>query len=437
MERQCAQPIHAYTDPHRGLPVMAGFSDHATPPAPMDIADLVVNLCRGIDPERLMQRTLELVAVPSPSGREADAADVYARMLRSTGLDVTLDREFPESPSVIARWDGGIRGPTLQFDGHLDTVSTPHARPERREAEIRARGACDMKGGLAVIAEVAQILLESRLPLPGSLLVTAHGQHEEAVNGRPLHAPLVGLLRRGIHGDACIIPEGPHDELPIAGRGLIIFSVRFSRPGEPVHEILGQTRPVPNPLMAATRFVQLFERQARTWTARDELVGPESYFVGSLHGGDLYNRVATSAQVTGTRRYPVPITYDHARDELQDIASSAANEFGVAVDVVAEKSGQPFSVSSSEPIVGALMKSYNRIVGRSLPLTGMRYTGDVSQFVNLASIPALYHGTDQTTAHSDRESVTRGALVRCASVVLGAAVEYLVVDHGAASVQSA
>jgi acetylornithine deacetylase/succinyl-diaminopimelate desuccinylase-like protein len=61
----------------------------------------------------------------------------------------------------------------------------------------------------------------------------------------------------------------------------------------------------------------------------------------------------------------------------------------------------------------------------------MRYSGDVSQFVNVAGVPALYHGTDQTTAHSDRESVSVGALVRCASVLLGAALAYLLADHPA------
>jgi hypothetical protein len=66
----------------------------------------------------------------------------------------------------------------------------------------------------------------------------------------------------------------------------------------------------------------------------------------------------------------------------------------------------------------------------------MRYSGDVSQFVNVADIPALYHGTDQRTAHSDRESVAVGALVRCASVLLGAALEYLTPDQPAPGVES-
>lgn len=93
----------------------------------------------------------------------------------------------------------------------------------RIEAATEAR-----QGGLAVLAEVAQIITGSDLHVRGSLLLTAHGQHEVAAPGCPLHAPLLGLLRRGIKGDACIIPEGPDEALPIAGNSPSIF---YTTPG--------------------------------------------------------------------------------------------------------------------------------------------------------------------------------------------------------------
>src|SRR5579863_1863226 len=103
------------------------------------IQTLLRTLAKRIDPERIVDRTMELVSIPSPSGAEADVARAYASMLRSGGLDVTVDDEFPESPSVIARWHGVAEGLTLQFDGHLDTVPTPHTPPERRGDVIFGR----------------------------------------------------------------------------------------------------------------------------------------------------------------------------------------------------------------------------------------------------------------------------------------------------------
>ena len=114
-------------------------------------------------------------------------------------------------------------------------VSTPHQPASLIDGAIVGRGACDMKGGLAVIAEVAQVLSDLEVSLDGSILVTAHGQHEEAVNGRPFGRPTSRTSLTWIKGDACLIPEGPHRELSLSGRGLVIFKVVFSRPGEPVH----------------------------------------------------------------------------------------------------------------------------------------------------------------------------------------------------------
>jgi acetylornithine deacetylase len=394
------------------------------------IADLralestIGRLSAQIRPDRLMQRTLELVSIPSPPGKERAAAMKFGRCLADAGLVVDLDEEFPESPSVIAR-SAQRDGPILQLAGHLDTISSAHPPPFAADGAVMGRGACDMKGGLAVIAEVAQILTESGTSLGGSLLVTAYGQHEESAPGRSLHAPLLGLLRRGIKGTACIIPEGPHDELPIAGRGLVIFQIIFARDGAAVHEVLGEAVPPPNPLMASHRFIELLEEASRAWKHDHPLAGSESFFIGSIQGGDYYNRIPPIAQVRGTRRYPPGVAFCDVRDELTKLAHRAAKEIGCTANVVIEKSGQPFSLDPEDLLVAAIRNSYRLQTRGELPLRGMRFSADASQFINVGAITALYHGTNSSTAHSDHESVTVIDLVRCAKVILGSIISYL------------
>ena len=352
-------------------------------------------------------------------------ASEYAALLSEVGLEVAIDNQYPESPSVIGRLAGEVGGPVLQLAGHLDTVSTPHREPHLGEGVIVGRGACDMKGGLAAIAEVVTVLGQLDLELGGSVLVTAHGQHEEAVNGRPLHAPLLGLLQRGIMGDACLIPEGPHRKIPVTGRGLIIFRAVFWREGEPVHEILSGPERPPNPLTACHRFISLLEEASKDWSLVDPLAGPESYFIGSISGGDYYNRIPSEAAVWGTRRYPVGRSFESARSELVEISEKAAAGIGCQVRLELEKSGQPFAISPQEPLVQALQSSHRSVVGTDLPLAGMTYSADGSQFINVGGIPALYHGTDSKTAHGDLELVKVDDLVRCARVLLGAVCNYL------------
>jgi len=84
------------------------------------------SLIAKVDRERLKQLTLDFVKIPSPTLQEKEFSEYYADLLRSMGIDVELDYEFPDSPSVIARIKGQEPGATIQFDGHIDTIPTAH-----------------------------------------------------------------------------------------------------------------------------------------------------------------------------------------------------------------------------------------------------------------------------------------------------------------------
>ena len=173
-----------------------------------------------LDEGRLLARALKLVEIPSFSGHEAPIADAYATMLADAGLDVAVDRAFPESPSVIARSAVvGAAGPLLQLAGHLDTVPVPDETPRIADGRLFGRGAADMKAALAAFVEVCLALRDAGGPRRGGLLVTAYGQHEASETGQ-LHEPLRDLLRRGIHGDVAIVGDGPNRTLPAHRQGL-------------------------------------------------------------------------------------------------------------------------------------------------------------------------------------------------------------------------
>lgn len=107
-------------------------------------------------------------------------AALAAAALRDAGAeDVTVDGEFPASPSVIGWLRGAEPGPTLQWHGHLDAINNDQG-PVRREGNlIYGRGAADMKGALAAEIAAVRVLRAAGLPRRGSVLVTFHGLHEE------------------------------------------------------------------------------------------------------------------------------------------------------------------------------------------------------------------------------------------------------------------
>jgi len=381
-------------------------------------------LAARVDADRLVHITMSLLELPSPSGQEGAVAERYGGVLEEAGLDVVIDREFPESPTVIARLRGGV-GRTLQFDGHTDTVAQPHRPPAVENGEIIGRGAADMKAGLAAMAEAARILSDIRGRLGGGLLVTAHGQHEDPVPPHELHAPMFAMFRDRVVGDAAIIAEGPSHDMVVAGKGLCVFDLSFVRAGEPVHEVMWRDQ-IPNPIMAAHRFLQLLEERARTWqVSADPLLGPETYFVGAIEAGDYFNRIPVRCRVQGSRRYPAERSYDDVVAELRALGRQVEDEFGLQSQLETMPSGQGFRIDPGEPIVRAVSQAYAELQGRDLPLAGMSLIGNASQFNTIARVPTVYHGVDQRTAHSGHEHVAIGDVVRTAQVLIAATVHYL------------
>ena len=78
------------------------------------------DILEKVDSNRIADLALKLVQIPSHSGEEAEATSFLAKYLHSIGLDVEVDRSYPESPSIIAYVRGSVGGPTLQLDGHID-----------------------------------------------------------------------------------------------------------------------------------------------------------------------------------------------------------------------------------------------------------------------------------------------------------------------------
>jgi succinyl-diaminopimelate desuccinylase len=104
----------------------------------------------------LMARTAELVAIPSVSGQEAALADHIESDLRGRS-SLRVERI---GANVVGRTELGRRSRVV-LAGHLDTVPENGNALPRLEGEfLWGLGAADMKGGLAVMLELAAALAE-------------------------------------------------------------------------------------------------------------------------------------------------------------------------------------------------------------------------------------------------------------------------------------
>ncbi len=390
-------------------------------------AQLARHVAGAVSERRVMEETYRFISVPSPTGAEAEFADLYAGALADLGLQVSLDKEFPSSPSVVARLKGSGGGPTLQLDGHTDTVPVSHDESsiDLAGGVVRGRGAADMKGGLAAICEAVRALQQVGVRPAGDVLVTAHGLHEAPLGDQ---RTIRSLLRRGIAGDAAIIAELGHDHLATASRGMSIFRIGVHRQGAPMHEVELRERSS-NPIAAVRLLLDRLDERAGELAAQpDDFAGPETLFLGEVHSGDFYNRVPVEATIVGTRRYRPPATTGEVRAELEALCREVAAETGLDLDVSLQEVGPAYALDHDEPVVTALRNGYEAVVGSELPLAAAQAVGNATDFVSFG-VPAVYHGVNQQTAHSDDEHVSGSDLARAARVLAASVIHFCGVEE--------
>lgn len=384
----------------------------------MSLADLR-EACRQIDPEPIAATTLDLLAIWSPPGHEAEMADRLAAELSDAGARVRLDREFPDSPSVIAELGPGD-GPTIQWHGHLDAIDVEHTPPERQGNLLIGRGAADMKGPDAAMVAAIRLLRDHGLPTLGRVLVTLHGMHESGGN-EPLHA----LIARGIHGDAVITGElGGGTELPIGGLGLTFWDIVVERAGMAVHETVAEAGTIDPVEVGRLLHAELAGLRDRLADAPAEMPKP-SLFIGKFLSGDYPNRLPVRAELAGTRRHDETSDLATVAAELESLVEGVGRRTGATIELRAVPIAESFSVDPSERVVGAMLDAHRDLFDGDLRLVRARVATNAVHFVREAGIPAVGYGPDPITNHSDHEHLAISELSRIAGGFALASAYYL------------
>jgi acetylornithine deacetylase/succinyl-diaminopimelate desuccinylase-like protein len=369
----------------------------------------ISELLHRVDSGRIEERLFNMVSIPSPTGNARVMAEYYADLLRHIGLQSELHPldGFPDSPRVVARQLGSGRGPTLQLAGHLDTIHTEHAAPSIRDGCVYGRGTVDMKSGLAAMAEVVQILVESRLTLPGDILLTAYDLHEHPWGHREA---LFDLIDTGIVGEAVIVAEGPRDNVAIAAKATTSFEIEIRSPAGSPHELQvgpGMSNPFDAGIELGRRLIEL----RRELMSQDILLlGAESLFLSSIHGGDFYNRLPRRVTIGGTRRFDPDHSFEAVQEELRAIADQVVAGTELTATVTLGPMSEGFRQADDSRLIKSVRTAHRILYGREMPLVGQFFGADNVYFINRAGIPAVCMGVGLERAHADVEYVKTQAV---------------------------
>jgi len=336
-------------------------------------------------PPNLAQRTLELVNIPSPSHEEAA---LLAHVAEAVSLPLTYSTD--EALLFAAE---RTRAELVVLAGHLDTVPAQDNLPGRiDDGWVTGLGASDMKGGLAVMIELANwaatgpalgydvaFLFFVREELPG---------HESALPRVFAEAPLV------LESDLVVMLE-PTDTAIHAGclgnlNAKLLFrgeSAHSARPWQGVNAIALAVEGLASVVASPPLEVEV-----------GGLTFVEVLSATRISGGVADNVVPDRVEVTLNYRYAPNRTPEEAEARLRELV-------GAELEVTANS--PPAHVASESPLVRRL-----RDVG-GLALEPKQAWTPVAEFA-AQGLDAVNFGPGATRyAHRRDERVEIAALERC------------------------
>ncbi len=378
-----------------------------------------------IDPEALARDCLAFLKVRSETGQEQPGAELLADLMRQSGWEVCFDEAAPGRSNVVAHLPGQGGGPSLLFNGHVDTIPVGQSWPPRREGEqIWGRGAEDCKGGLVAMVHAIRALDRAGVRLRGDLWLTAVVGHETPIGQKegPLH--LIRRIREGaLRPDAILIVEGP-PAIWSMSLGSTGFSIILDAGRPPIHTIHVPFKD--NPVRHLARLIDEIDRldERLSTLPPHPLGGRDRVNLGIASAGDYPNRLPVRLVISGTRRWTPGHTVDEVRAELEEIGERVARAGGLRSSVVLTGSREPFETPASHPLVQALLRAGELANGQAPEIVGMGLVGDANLYVNATGVPTVYYGPAYETAHSDAECVSAAQLANAARIYALAAMGY-------------
>ena len=335
----------------------------------------------------LLELAGALTAIPSVSGAEEPLARWIEARLRARGAGLTVDRL---GNCVVARSHGGL-GRRVVLSGHLDTVPGDTAGSRIEGDALTGLGAVDMKGGLAVMLQLAEEQARSRFDCSFVFYDCEERGSEES--------GLMRLFARRpdlVAGDFAVVLEPTDNWLEAGCQGIVVYQAVFT--GKRAHSArpwLG-VNAVARALPALTRLVA-FDPGIVTV---EGLAYRQSLQVVGLRAGVATNVVPDECVVQVNRRYAPGCALEEVTAELRALAEGA-DRFGILRHSPA---GRPWL---EHPMVAAFQRDLGLRVRPKLGTT------DVGRF-SAVGIPAVNFGPGSPEmAHTRHEVLAHAALRAC------------------------
>jgi acetylornithine deacetylase len=368
-----------------------------------------------IDRARLVDTASGMINVHSFTGDEQRMAELMVSLYEPMALQVQWQQVEDNRANALGTWQGVGGGPTLMFNGHMDTSysgrepwlrNVPGFQPQafEREGRLYGLGISNMKGALACYVEAVRALQDAGVRLRGDVLIAAvSGEIEKTQYGDATGAQYRGyaagsryLVTHGGVADMCLLGEPTEGKVVLGHYGALWLRIRVH--GNFIHTAFSEGKRDQNAILRMHEVLTAVQEWIPTWENDESNAyrGAKAIVnVGAIDAGFGWrvSRTPHHADLFLDVRVPPTKEMGVARREVLDFVRSLAArypDYGVEGEVYVTAPGA--EIDESHELVQAVDEAHEQIFGAKPERDVTRWFSDASA-LSRYGIPTLNYGT--------------------------------------------
>ncbi len=380
-----------------------------------------------------------MIGVHSFTGDEENMARLMVELFEELGLQVQWQQVEEGRANVLGTLRGAGGGPSLMFNGHMDTSysgrepwlrGVPGFQPQAfvEDGRLYGLGIANMKGALACYVEAVRSLVDDGVRLKGDVLVAAVcGEIEKTQYGDAQGAEYRGyaagtryLVSHGGVADMCLLGEPTEGKVVLGHFGALWVRIRVH--GNFIHTAFSEGKQGENSILRANELLSAIRDWIPTWEDDESNAyrGAKAIVnVGAIQGGFGW-RVSRTPHHTDLFldvRVPPTKAMGAARGQVLDFVRSLADahpDWGVEGEVYVTAPGA--EIAEGHSIVKAIDAAHAEVFGGTPGRDVTRWFSDASALTRYG-VPTVNYGTSTGLMDVEKgENLEIDGLVKTAEV---------------------
>ena len=380
-------------------------------------------VARHVTEAAVRDTLIEMVDIPSPTGREGLLAEYIVGRLSKAGFHAHLQEVSDGRPNAVGVRAGSGDGINLLFTGHMDTSydgDEPYlhgdgfkAKGIHKDGWIWGLGANNMKSGLASALVAVEAIAAEGIDLKGDILYGAVvGETEKApvdeFKGSSTSGYGVGtrhMVLHGISADYAVLCEPTSLRLCTANMGVLWAKITVG--GTVSHAAYSGHPSVVNAIHEMHELQVRLNAWIKDYEASHAYLGEHpNVTVAAIRGGMPWRLARNPFECSlylDIRTVPGQSTEDikrSLRGVLREFAAARAKPVPLLEFMVNDP---PTTIAETELVTHVLAESHRAVTGQVSPYI-MRRTGADSTHLNRYDVPCITYGPGGKN-HPDAKSL--------------------------------